>query len=118
MNELLKLAIDGHGGTRRWNQIERFRAAGSITGAIWALKGQAGLLDGVMLAGETRDQRLTITPFPRPGQYATWEPYRQTIETADGVLVTERRDPAAPFTGATRSAPWDELQAAYFASEA
>ena len=39
MDELLKLAIDGHGGGRRWEQIERFRAAASITGAIWTLKG-------------------------------------------------------------------------------
>ena len=86
MNDLLKLAIEGHGGTQRWEQISRFRVAASITGAIWALKGQPGLLDGVVLGGETRDQRLTITPFPRPGQYATWEPYRQT-----GIMVPTRR---------------------------
>ena len=71
-----------------------------------------------MLAGETRDQRLIISPFGRPSQYATWEPYRQTIETTDGVLLAERRDPAAAFTGTTRAAPWDEFQAAYFAGEA
>ena len=118
MNDLLKLAIEGHGGLRRWEQVERSRVTASITGAIWALKGQPGLLDGVVLAGESRDQRLTISPFPRPGQYATWEPHRQTIETTDGVLVAERRDPAAAFAGTTRTAPWDELQAAYFASEA
>ena len=118
VNDLLELAIAGHGGLRRWEQLSRFRVAASITGAIWALKGQPGLLDGVVLAGETRDQRLTISPFQRPGQYATWEPYRQTIETADGVLVAERRDPAAAFAGTTRSTPWDELQAAYFAGEA
>jgi hypothetical protein len=118
MNELLKLAIDGHGGQQRWDQISGFRVAASITGEIWALKGKPGLLDGVVLAGETRDQRLTITPFPEPGWYATWEPYRQTIETADGVLVAERLDPAAAFAGTTRQAPWDDLQAAYFAGEA
>ena len=118
MNDLLKLAIEGHGGEQRWEQITRFRAAASITGAIWTLKGQPGLLDDVVLEAETRDQRLKITPFPRPGQYATWEPYRQTIETADGVPVEERLDPAAAFAGTTRQAPWDELQAAYFASEA
>ena len=118
MNDLLGLAIEGHGGLRRWERIHRFRAAASITGAIWALKGQPGLLDGVVLEGETRDQRLRIAPFPRPGQYATWEPYRQTIETTEGVPVAERRDPAAAFAGTTRSSPWDEFQAAYFAGEA
>ncbi|MGH3182834.1 MAG: hypothetical protein ACRDOH_09595 [Streptosporangiaceae bacterium] len=118
MNDLLKLAIEGHGGLRRWEQVSRFRVAASITGAIWALKGQPGLLDGVVLEGETRDQRLKITPFPRPGRYAIWEPHRQTIATTDGVLVAERRDPAASFAGLTRQSPWDELQAAYFAGEA
>jgi hypothetical protein len=66
------------------------------------LKGQPGLLDGVVLAVETRDQRLVISAFGRPGHYATWEPYRQTIETNDGVLLAERPDPAAAFTGTTR----------------
>jgi hypothetical protein len=102
MNDLLKLAIEGHGGLRRW-ELERFRAAASITGAIWALKGQPGLLDGVVLAGETRDQRLIISPFPRPGRYTIWEPYRQTIETIGGVLVAERQTPRRRSPG--RPAP-------------
>ena len=46
-------AINGRGGPERWEQISRFRAAASITGAIWALKGKPGLLDQVMLEGET-----------------------------------------------------------------
>ena len=118
MNDLLELATSAHGGMRRWEQISRFRAAASITGAIWAMKGKPGLLDNVVLAGESRDQRLTITPFPGPGRYATWEPYRQTIGTTEGVPVAERRDPAASFAGLTLESPWDEFQVAYFASQA
>jgi hypothetical protein len=34
MNDLLKLAIDGHGGAGRWEQISRFRVAASITGIM------------------------------------------------------------------------------------
>jgi hypothetical protein len=41
-----------------------------------------------------------------------------TIETTDGVLVAERRDPAAAFAGTTRSSPWDEFQVACFTGEA
>ena len=118
MADLLKLAVEAHGGMQRWEQLSRFSATGSITGAIWDLKGKPGLLEDVILEGETRDQRLTITPFPRAGRYATWEPYRQTIETAEGVLVDERLDPAASFAGVTRQSPWDYFQVAYFASEA
>jgi hypothetical protein len=117
-HDLLKLAVDAHGGAQRWEEISRFRTAASITGAIWAMKGKPGLLDDVVFEGETRDQRLTITPFPQPGRYTTWEPKRQTIETADGVLVEERLDPATSFAGTTRHSPWDDFQTAYFAGEA
>jgi hypothetical protein len=114
MNDLLKLAIEGHGGLRRWAQISRFRVAASITGAIWPLKGKPGPPGAVLLEGETRDQRLTITPFPEPGRSSTWAPDRQTVETTDGVLIAERGDPAATFVGTIPESPWDEFQVAYF----
>ena len=118
MDDLLKLAVEGHGGLPRWDRISRFRAVLSVTGAIWALKGRPGLLDRVVLEGDTREQRVTITPFPRPGHCARWEPHRQVVTRADGVVVAERRDPSAAFVGTTRGSPWDELQVTYFASEA
>ena len=118
MEALLALAIEAHGGLGRWEELSRVRAAVSISGAIWDLKGKAGLLHDVVLEGETRDQRVKITPLPWPGRYATWEPYRQTIETDDGMLVAERRDVAASFAGLTRQSPWDDFQVVYFAAEA
>jgi hypothetical protein len=117
MNELLAVAIGAHGGMGRWQELSRFRAAASITGAIWALKGKPGLLQDVVLEGETRDQRLKITPFPWPGRYATWEPYRQTIETDEGMLVADRRDILASFDGLTRQSPWTDLQVGYFVGQ-
>jgi hypothetical protein len=117
LTDLLALVVDAHGGQRRWDELTRFHAAASITGAIWDVKGKAGLLHDVVLEGETRDQRLKITPFPWPGRYTTWEPYRQTIETDDGMLVAERRDPASSFAGLTRDSSWDDFQVAYFASD-
>jgi len=68
MTDLLKLAIEDHGGAERWAQISRFRAAASITGAIWVLKGQPGLLHAMAPEGETLDQRPMITAIPRPGR--------------------------------------------------
>jgi hypothetical protein len=118
MNELLALAVEAHGGMGRWDAISRFRAQASITGALWAEKGKPGVLHDVVLEGETRDQRLKIRPFPWPGRYATWEPYRQTIATDDGMLVAERRLPTASVVGSTARPPWDDLQVAYFAGEA
>lgn len=116
--ELLDLAVDAHGGRRRWEEISRFRAAVSITGAILAMKGKPGLLDDVVLEGNTREQRLKISPFPEAGRYATWEPGRETIEAGDGLLIDERRDPASSFAGHTRQTSWDNFHVMYFASEA
>ena len=81
MHDLLQLAVNAHGSLRRWEQISRFRAAASITGAIWDLKGKPGLLGNVALEGETCGQRLKITPFPRPRQHAA---------TSSPLVVTER----------------------------
>ncbi len=118
MNDLLELAVKGHGGLPRWEQISRFRAAVSITGAVWTRVGRPGLLDGVVLDGETHRPRLTITPFPRRGRHAIWEPDRQAIETAAGVPVAERRVRAAGCTGADGRSRWDELRVACLAGEA
>lgn len=118
MTELLELAVRAHGGEKRWDELSRFQADVSITGAIWAMKDKTGILDDVVLEGETRDQRLKIIPYPRPGRFATWEPARQTIETIDGIVLEERLDPAGSFVGQVRQTPWDDLHAAYFASEA
>jgi hypothetical protein len=117
-SDLVQLVIDAHGGQDRWQSISRFRAEGSIAGAIWSMKGQAGVLDAVVLEGETRDQRLKISPFPQRGRYLTWEPSRETIETDEGVILEERPNPADIFKGTTRAAPWDPMQAGYFAGEA
>ena len=118
MNDLLALAVDAHGGLARWEEISRFRAEVSISGELWAVKGKPSLLHEVVLEGETRDQRMKIAPFPWPGRYATWEPYRQTVQTDDGMLVAERRDPVATFAGLTQESLWDEFQVAYFGAVA
>jgi hypothetical protein len=65
VNDLLRLAIEGHGGTRRCQRISRFRVAASITGPIWALKGQPGLLDGLVLVAERRDPAASFAGTTR-----------------------------------------------------
>ena len=37
MDDLLKLAIEAHGGLERWRQFKEARASVSITGALWHL---------------------------------------------------------------------------------
>src|SRR5262249_29709633 len=118
MDDLLTFAVDAHGGIERWEHISRFRADMSITGELWDLKGRSGLLAGVELQGDTREQRVRIRPFPSAGCYAIWESDHQTIQTAEGMVSAERRDPAESFFNCDREYPWDELHVAYVASVA
>jgi hypothetical protein len=45
MDDLLKLAIEAHGGLEHWREFNVVRANASITGALWHLKGQADVLN-------------------------------------------------------------------------
>jgi hypothetical protein len=40
MNDLLELAVEAHGGLKRWSQLTTVKASLSITGMLWQLKGQ------------------------------------------------------------------------------
>jgi hypothetical protein len=44
MIDLLRTAIDAHGGLQRWSRIGEIRVAASITGAIWFVKGRGDVL--------------------------------------------------------------------------
>jgi hypothetical protein len=66
VNDLLRPATNAHGGVQRSEQISRFAQAASITGSDLGQSGKPPLLEAAVLEGETRDQRLKITPVQRP----------------------------------------------------
>lgn len=45
MNELVKLAIEANGGLERWKQYSTLSSRLVQGGALWGLKGKAGVLD-------------------------------------------------------------------------
>ena len=117
MNDLLKLALEAHGGLDRWNKVKAIKVAASITGAIWFVKGKGGFLKNVVLTAETRKERLTVD-FPSQNRRANFEPERIVIETVDGALIEARDNPGKSFEGQKRETPWDDFQVVYFAGEA
>jgi hypothetical protein len=117
MNELLKLAVEAHGGLDRWNKVKAMKVAASITGAIWYVKGKGDFLKNVVLTAETRDERLMVD-FPGQNKRAIFEPDRIVIETEDGTLLEARDNPEESFAGQQRETPWDDIHVTYFAGEA
>jgi hypothetical protein len=118
MNDLLALAVEAHGGLRRWNEFKNLRAELSVDGAIWHVKQQPGLLTDKVFEIDTHTERLTITPFPTADRRSVFVPKRLVLEKLDGTVVESLDNPEAAFAGQTLETPWDKFHVAYFASEA
>lgn len=114
MNELLRLALEAHGGLDRWNELARIRAHVSVGGTMWGRKGQAGTLADTWAEIETRQQVLTYAPFKKPGWTARFEPEHCVIESGTDGVLGERYEPRASFVTDDPAAAWDDIHVAYF----
>jgi hypothetical protein len=117
MTPLLAIAMDAHGGLQRWAEVRTIVVAGSITGAIWVIKGRANYLDDIVMRVDTQRQHI-VTDFPKQDKRLTYAPDRVTLETPVGRIAQERNGPEASFAGQSRETPWDPLHVAYFQGEA
>jgi hypothetical protein len=117
MTPLLQMAIEAHGGLKRWSEVRTIIASASITGAIWAIKGQTDYLNNIIMRVDTQQQRI-VTDFPTQDKRLTYEPGRVTLEMPTGRISQERKEPEASFAGQSLDTPWDPLHVAYFQGEA
>lgn len=118
MSDLLQTAIDAHGGIDRWNQIQRFEADLSITGAIWQLKQKPDVFKSVTMRALTQEQQVTLVPVGGSGNRSFFADDTLTWEREGGEILEQRHHPVSSFEGQTLTSPWDDLHAAYFATEA
>ena len=58
MNDLLNLAVEAHGGLKRWSQLTTMKASLSITGELWQLKAQPEVLKDVVVDAQLKRQQL------------------------------------------------------------
>ncbi len=117
MDNLLKLAIEAHGGLERWHQFKVVRANVSITGAVWHLKGQPDVLKNVQVVAQLHRQHL-VTHLIGKDRRTIFSTGQVSIESESGVVEETRVDPITSFRGQSLDTPWDSLHVAYFASYA
>ena len=117
MDDLLKFAIEAHGGLERWHRFNVVRANVSITGALWELKRQPDVLKNVRVVAQLRRQHL-VTHLCGKDLRAIFTPGQVSIESESGVMKETRVDPVESFRGQTLYTPWDLLHVAYFSSYA
>ena len=115
MNKLLGKITDAHGGMDRWKQFETVSAHLVQGGVLWQVKGQAGKLDETNVTVGLRSEWASHSPFGAAGRRSIFEPGRVAIETADGSVLEELREPRQSFAGHTLQTPWTDPQLAYFA---
>jgi len=114
MNELLRNVLHAHGGLARWKEFNTVRAQIVTGGGLWALKGLIQDPEPREMTVSLREQFASVTPFGQPNWRTSFRPDRLAIETLEGEVVRERKDPRASFYGHTMNTPWDPLHRAYF----
>jgi hypothetical protein len=117
MNELLKFALEAHGGLKRWTELREIRADLSVTGALWQIKNQMDTLKQIRIEAGLRQQRMT-THILGQNKRLHFTPDSVSAETEDGTLLERRDQPRASFNGQQLQTPWDDLHVTYFNSYA
>jgi hypothetical protein len=92
MSDLLETALRAHGGLERWSQLDIVSARLIQGGVLWLLKGQAGVLDDVVVTARLHEARVSHRPFGAPDRHSAFTPERVAIETGDGALDRSPRD--------------------------
>ncbi|HEY6310762.1 MAG TPA: hypothetical protein VIY52_08130 [Streptosporangiaceae bacterium] len=119
MTDLLETVIEAHGGLERWTELDSVSARLVVQGgALWALKGHAGVLDDVFVRASLHEERESHHPFGAPDRRSAFTPQRVAIDTTAGEVIEELEQPRASFAGHVLETPWTALQLAYFVGTA
>ncbi len=118
MSELRDLVLDAHGGIARWRKLKTIEGDMSITGALWARRGWSDVLRDVHVTADVWGQMVSYQPFTDPGMRSVYRPDYAAVETSDGKLIRDRRNPRAAFDGHSVETKWDDLDLAYFSGYA
>jgi hypothetical protein len=118
MNTLVERTIEAHGGLKRWNELESVTAHLDEDGALWGLKGHPAMLGETNVTVGTQSEWASHHPFLAARARTRFEPHRIALESENGALIEELKQPRASFAGHGLETPWSKLQLAYFAGYA
>jgi hypothetical protein len=98
MHDLIRSSIEAHGGLDRWNQLRQISATFAPGCIGLKQRGQEALTQmATRVTLDTREQKTIFGPFLAPGQCGIFEPNRTAVETVDGTLLEELKNPRDSF---------------------
>jgi hypothetical protein len=117
--DLLEKAIEAHGGLALWESVGEVRAKVSGGGFGFAAKFPASPAEPRRaLRGEARvstaTPRTILAPYPGPGRRGLFEADLVRIESEDGPVLAERRNPRTAFRDLRHNLWWDHLDLLHF----
>jgi hypothetical protein len=117
LDNLLKFALEAHGGLSAWNKLQSLRANVSIEGALWDLKQIPGLFANTRVELKLHYQHL-ITHLVEVNERIVFTPNQISLESESGKILDARLNPRLAFAGQSGDSKWDKLHAGYFSSYA
>ncbi len=118
MSDLLDMAIDAHGGQKRWDNIHEVRAHAKIGGVVWQVKGWPDVYGDVHVRILTKQPHTEYAPFLKEGQYCIWEPSQTAVVATNGDVLSKLEEPRSSFAGHSLMTAWNEQQLIYFSGYA
>ena len=118
MNDLIKLVVNAHGGLEQWTRFNKVAVHMLVSGVLWNVKAQDGVLSDSRIEVELRKQRGRYINFDnKSGQETYFSPNRVAI-VDKGQIVQELLNPRDSFHGHRLETPWTRLQLVYFGTYA
>jgi hypothetical protein len=117
LDNLLKLALEAHGGLKAWNNLQSLYANASIGGALWNLKQLPGLFKKTQLELKLRYQHV-VTHLIDLEEKIVFTPNQVSLESESGKTLDTCNDPRSRFSRHSAKSKWDKLHAGYFSSYA
>jgi hypothetical protein len=117
LDNLLKFALEAHGGLNAWDRFQTLHANVSIWGALWDMKQLPGLLNKTSVDLDLRYQNV-VTHLLDIGERVVFTPHQVSLASEFGETLDACNDPRSRFSGHSADSKWDKLHAGYFSSYA
>ncbi len=115
--ELIKAAIEAHGGQARWDRVDALEATLSAGGFLFTAKHRP-VLRRIRVRASAREVRFAFHDFPRAGETSELVGDEVRVVGPDRAVLARREHPRLAFSRPRRQLYWDHLDFVYFGAYA